>query len=149
MTARRKDLSLHRMGLPVHQGVPVDEIFGDDYGGIWHGDSLEEFPESFIPRMARVKMQHRQIERRLKKLRNARTRVGKRYYSRLLKSDLKQSKRSLDDLWAKAARWKVSWFKTRSDKRINKLARETQALHRKHLAYKKRVRAERRRAGVS
>jgi hypothetical protein len=142
MTARRKDLSLQRMGLPVHQPVPVDDIFGKDF------ESLEEIYESFIPRMYRVKIQFKQIERRLPKLRKAKTKLGKRYYARLLKSDLEQAERSLNDLWQKAGRWTTAWVKIRKDPKIKKLVRKVQRLNLKRLAYVKRVKAEKRRAGV-
>jgi hypothetical protein len=115
MKARRKDLSLHHVGMPVHQPVSADEIFGAGF------DRLEEIWEAFIPRERRIALQDRQIKRRLEKLKKAKTEVGRNFYSKAIEVDLRQRSDAIRVLIAKYSRWKNSVVKLHSDKRAEAL----------------------------
>ena len=129
---RRKDLTLHHgLGRPD----PVEA-----FGLTWSPENadtdkwrVENFLESFVPRITRVKMQDRQIRRRMEKLRKAKTKVRRWWLTRHIRADFGQRRRALKDLENKYNRWRMGLFgkQIRKDAKILKLKRQILSLRAK------------------
>jgi hypothetical protein len=117
--ARRKDLGLYGC-------APTP---GAAYGLSWSPETdrwrIENLLESFVPRVARVKAQDRQLRGRMRRLRQAKTRARRGWLSRHIRADLRQRQAAMEDLERKYVRWRAGLFgkQIRSEGKIKKLRR--------------------------
>ena len=129
---RRKDLTLH------HGLVRPDPVAA--FGFTWSPEDadtdrwrIENFLESFVPKLKRVQMQDKQIKRRMERLAKAKTKARRWWLTRHIRADFKQRRRALNGLVNKYNLWRQGFFgkRIRKDAKILKLGRQILSLRAK------------------